>query len=176
MEDIEHREGERVPRAELIPEGWLNRICKWWAIPSGVVLVFVMLAVTVDVLLRRFANAPIAEVYDMAILGLLVSTFCAIAWVMTIKGHIEADILFRKYPPRVKRVISSIALTLSIFPAVTIAWGALIWMESVIRVWQVTLVLRWPLAPFIGVEIVGAALLGLVVLVQAVNSLRVRRD
>jgi len=167
---------KRSERGTLIPEGWLNTICKWWAIPAGVVLVGVMLVTTTDVLMRRILNNPFSEAYDIAILGLLVSTFCAIAWVMTIGGHIEADVLFRKYPPRVKRVISSIALTLSIFPAVTIAWGALIWMESVIRVWQVTLVLRWPLAPFIGVEIVGAALLGLVVLVQAVNSLRVRRD
>jgi TRAP-type C4-dicarboxylate transport system permease small subunit len=173
---MEHREGERVPRAELISEGWLNRICRWWAIPSGAVLVLVMLVITVDVLMRRLLNNPVAEAYDVAILGLLVGIFCALAWVMTVGGHIEADIVFRKYPPRVQRVIFSVALFLSVFPAVAIAWGAVIWAESMIRVWQVTLVLRWPLAPFVIVEIVGAALLALVVLVKAINSLRARKD
>jgi TRAP-type C4-dicarboxylate transport system permease small subunit len=173
---VEHREAERVPRDKLIPEGWLNRICGWWAIPSGAVLVLVMLVTTGDVLMRRILNNPFAWAYDVAILGLLVGTFCALAWVMAIGGHIEADILFRKYPPRVKRVISSVALFLSVIPGVAIVWGAVLWTQSTIKVGQVTLVLRWPLAPFVIVEIVGAALLALVVLVKAVNSLRTGRD
>jgi TRAP-type C4-dicarboxylate transport system permease small subunit len=166
----------KLARGTLIPEGWLNRICSWWAIPSGVVLVLVMLVTTSDVLMRRIINNPIAEAYDIAILGLLVSTFCALAWVLTIGGHIEADVLFRKYPPRLQRVVNSAALFLSIFPAVAIAWGALIWAQSMIRVGQVTLVLRWPLAPFVIVEIIGAALLALAVVVKTVNSLRMGRD
>jgi TRAP-type C4-dicarboxylate transport system permease small subunit len=166
----------KLARGTLIPEGWLNRICSWWAIPSGVVLVLVMLVTTSDVLMRRIINNPIAEAYDIAILGLLVSTFCALAWVLTIGGHIEADVLFRKYPPRLQKVVNSAALFLSIFPAVAIAWGALIWAQSMIRVGQVTLVLRWPLAPFVIVEIIGAALLALAVVVKTVNSLRMGRD
>jgi TRAP-type C4-dicarboxylate transport system permease small subunit len=173
---VEHGEGEKVPRDKLIPEGWLNRICQWWAIPGGIVLVIMMVVITVDVLMRRLLNSPVAEAYDIAILGLLLSTFFALAWVMTIGGHIEADILFRKYPRKLQRVVSSVALFLSIFPAVAIAWGALLWAQSMIRVGQVTLVLRWPLAPFVYVEVIGAALLALVVLVKTINSFKVRKD
>ena len=172
----ERIEAGKLARGTLIPEGWLNTIAKWWAIPAGVVLVGVMLVTTTDVLMRRILNNPFSEAYDIAILGLLVSIFFALAWVMTIGGHIEADVLFRKYPPRVKRVVTSVALFLSIFPAVAIAWGSVLWAQSIIRVGQVTLVLRWPLAPFVIVEIIGAALLALVVLVKVVNSFGMRRD
>ena len=166
----------KLAKGTLIPEGWLNAICKYWAIPGGLVLIGVMLVTTTDELMRRILNNPFSEAYDIAILGLLVSIFFALAWVMTIGGHIEADVLFRKYPPKAKRVITSVALFLSIFPAVAIAWGSVLWAQSIIRVGQVTLVLRWPLAPFVIVEIIGAALLALVVLVKVVNSFGMRRD
>lgn len=172
----ERIDAAKLAKGTVIPEGWLNRICSWWAIPGGIVLVIVMLVTTSDVLMRRIINNPIAEAYDIAILGLLVSTFFAIAWVMTIGGHIEADVLFRKYPPKVQKLVNSIAFFLSIFPAVAIAWGAVLWAQSIIRVGQVTLVLRWPLAPFVIIEIIGAALLALVVVVKTVNSFRTRRD
>ena len=75
-----------------------------------------------------------------------------------------------------KKTCSASTGFLSMFPAVAIAWGAVIWTQSVLKAGQVTLVLRWPLAPFVIVEVIGASLLAVVVVVKLVNSFRVRRD
>ena len=169
------REGEKFPKGSIIREGWLNHISAWLAIPSGAVLAVVMVLVTVDVLMRRFFNRPIAEVYDFAILGLMIATFCSIAWVMTVRGHIEADIIYRKYSPKLKRVIATIALFISAAPAMVMAWGSVLWMQKAFRVGETTLVLRWPTSPFIAVEIFGLTLLALVILVELINSFKAER-
>lgn len=171
----EQREVKKV--AQLIPEGWLKRICGWYAILGGITIFGAMLMVTVDITMRRLLNRPIAATYDIAILSLLICVFTSLAWVMARKEHIEADLTFRKYPPGVKRAVNIVALFFSLIAAWTVTWGSVVWMRLMAEGGgAVTLVLRWPLAPFLLIEVIGSMLLGLVVLVQLVNSFGRRGD
>jgi len=135
-----------------------------------------MLMVTVDITLRRVANMPIAATYDIAILSLLIGSCTTLAWVMTKRGHIEADIIFRKYPPGVKRVVSIIALLISLMTAAAMAWGSIVWLVEAWEVKEVTLVLRWPTSYFIAIEAIGMCLLTVVCFVQMVNAFQAREE
>lgn len=174
MQEIVVEKEAPKTKGQLIPEGPINRVSGWLAIPGGIVLFLCMLMVAVDITLRRVANMPIAATYDIAILSLLIGSCTTLAWVMTKRGHIEADIIFRKYPPGVKKVISIIALLVCLGTAGAMAWGSILWVEMAWRVKEVTLVLRWPTSYFVFIEALGMCLLTVVCLVQMVNAFRVK--
>jgi TRAP-type C4-dicarboxylate transport system permease small subunit len=179
VEETGEGKGAPAPPAgkrQIIPDWWLRKISGWLAIPGGLVLFCCMLMVTLDITMRRVANAPIAQTYDIAILSLLIGSTTTLAWVMTKRGHIEADIIFRKYTPGVKRVVSIIELLVSTCTAGLMAWGSYIWLGEAARVREVTLVLRWPTSYFITVEAVGFSLLTLVCVVQMVNAFQKREE
>jgi len=93
------------------------------AVAAGAV-VFIMLLVTADVILRLFRR-PIPGVYD--IVGLVGSAVIAFALPYTTlkKGHIAVDIVVRKLP-RTARVVINVANTL----ASLALFGLLSWQSA----------------------------------------------
>lgn len=67
---------------------------------AGLLLVFIMLAVCFDVILRTFFNIPQMWVTEVTECLLLYITFLASAWLLREGGHVKVDILLNRLKPR----------------------------------------------------------------------------
>jgi TRAP-type C4-dicarboxylate transport system permease small subunit len=108
---------------------------------------------------------------------LVVTVFCAVAWVMVMRGHVEVDVFTRKYPAKFQRPLSVIALFLSLIIVVLICWGSIILGLDQMRVGEASVLLKIPVAPFVFVIAFGSALLALVIIIQFIRIFaRVKED
>ncbi len=67
---------------------------------SGVVLVFIMLAVTTDVSSRKLLGAPIQWVDDLSGYLMLFIGFLGCAWLLKKEGHVSVDVVIQRLSPK----------------------------------------------------------------------------
>ncbi len=159
----------------LLLERTIYPFSRWISIVSMVASLAMMFLVTADVLGRRFFAAPILGSTEISQRLLAIIIFCAVAWVMTIKGHVEVDIFFRFYPRRLQAVVYSIALFFSLIIVGAISWGSTLNGLNKLQVGETSVLLKLPMAPFIFVVAFGAAVLFFVILVQFIQSIAGRK-
>ena len=82
---------------------------------SGILLVYVMLSVTLDVILRYFFNRPQFWVGELAEYSLLYITFAGTAWVLKRDSHVKIDILNTILSPRHLCILNFISGIIGIF-------------------------------------------------------------
>lgn len=152
-------------------EGAVYSLSKWLTILSMIAAMAMMFLLTADVTMRRAWNAPILGGLEVVDSMLVVLVFCAVAYVMSVKSHITVDTLTRLYPRRLRRVISGIALFLSLIIVALISYGTFTFGLEQLRVGEVTRILLIPIAPFILVVAFGSAVLFFVILAQFINIL-----
>lgn len=143
---------------------------RWVTVVSAITGFIMMVLVTVDVLMRRLLSNPIPGSLEITTSLLVVLVSCSIAWVMTEKGHVTVDTVTSKYPQRLRRVIHSIALFLSLIMVGLICWASLLYGLQEFRIGDKSSLLGIPLAPFVFTVSFGSALLGLVILIQFINT------
>lgn len=92
------------------------------AILSAVLLVFIMLAVSFDVILRYTLNQPLEWVVEISQYMLVGMTFFATAWVLKRDGHVKMDQLFNMLGPRTQYLLNTITSFLSAIACLIIVW------------------------------------------------------
>jgi TRAP-type C4-dicarboxylate transport system permease small subunit len=143
------------------------------ALYSSAIFLMVMLLVVVADVVTRFARVPFKGAYDLGEMLMVCITYTALAFTQYEKGHVRVDILLARLPRRVALGLDTITLTACAVVAFLITWA----MTG--RVWEVfsdpgpdpvSLLLGWPLSPLYLLMAVGAFLLGLEFLIDAVRS------
>ena len=89
---------------------------------SGVILVFVMLSIAIDVALRYSLNQSLewaVEVSEYLLVGL---TFFAAAWVLKRGGHVRMDQLFNTLGTRTQNILNAITSFLSAIACLILVW------------------------------------------------------
>jgi TRAP-type C4-dicarboxylate transport system permease small subunit len=107
----------------------LDKTMEGMTFAAGGLLVFIMLAVCADVLLRTFFRIPQMWVTEVTEVLLLYITFLASAWLLRDEGHVRVDILINRLKPRTVAflgIISSligvlVSLVLTVF-GTTVTW------------------------------------------------------
>lgn len=136
-----------------------------------------MVLVTADVLMRRLLSMPIRGSFEVSTSLLVVMVFCAVAYVMTIQGHVVVDVFTNKYPKSFQRPLSVIALFLSLIIVVLMCWGSILSGLDNYSVGEASVLLKIPVAPFLFIVAFGCALLALVLLIQLIRVfVRVKED
>lgn len=140
------------------------------ALVSGALLLVLMGFTVVDVVLRYVFNAPFSGSFEFTEFLMSTIVFLAIAYTGWTGGHVSVD-LFEKWldRPSLRYLPAIIALTGSVLFAV-IAWQAT--RETIATIGQFSNMLRWPHYPFRFIVAFGAAMFALVLLIQAIQSLR----
>ena len=140
------------------------------ALVSGALLLVLMGFTVVDVVLRYVFNAPFSGSFEFTEFLMSAIVFLAIAYTGWTGGHVSVD-LFEKWldRPSLRFLPAIIALTGSVLFAV-IAWQAT--RETIATIGQFSNMLRWPHYPFRFIVAFGAAMFALVLLIQAIQSLR----
>jgi len=111
-----------IPKIDLLTD----KISKFFMLISGFALIILTLIVTYDVIMRKlFSAGSIAlqelewHLYDVVFLF-------AIAYTLSKDKHVRVDILYDKFPFRVKKIINILSLIIFIIPLST-----LIMIESI---------------------------------------------
>lgn len=166
---------------------WLNRIWRPFertvrristaANIAGVsVLVMMMLLVTMDVLLRYCVNRPVKGSFEVVEFMMATVLCLGMAYTGVRKGHVAVELVVSRFSPRAQAFIDSFNYLVSLSLFFLISWKAVA-QAQVLRVsHSVSSVLDIPIFPFVLVVAFGSGLLGLVFLVNFIDSLsRVRR-
>lgn len=160
----------RTPIFRRVVEGPIYRFSRWVIVISGIAAIIIMVLTTADILMRRFLDMPIRGGLEITSALLVVLGACSFAWIMTEKGHIVVNLVTSKYPQRLRGVILSIALFLSLIMVGLICWGSILFGLQEFRIGEASVLIGIPMAPIIFMLAFGSVLLGLVILVQFINS------
>ena len=127
---------------------------------SGVLLVYVMLSVTLDVIMRYFLNKPQFWVGELAEYALLYITFTGTAWVLKRDSHVKIDILYAFLSQRQINILALVSSTIGIFIcAVLTYYGAKVTWDHFERgIYNPTL-MEFPKGPLLIIIPIGTLLL-----------------
>jgi TRAP-type transport system small permease protein len=146
-------------------------LSRWLSILSMTATALMMFVIAADVFMRRVFNSPIFGAYDVIKVFLVITVFCAVAYVMMVKEHVIVDSLTRLYPGKIKRIVNAVVQLLNLAILAVIAWQSFSYALSMWRVGENLVLLKIPISPFIFVVAFGYAIFFLVVLVQFIFTL-----
>lgn len=152
--------------------GWLfdrlNDLCAFLVI---VLLLYLMVSISLDALMRYFLNRPQIWVPEIAEFCLPVITFLGAAWLLKKEGHVKMDLVFVWLNPRqtaflnlITSIVGSIVALFLVWYGARVAWNNL-------QIGYFTPVLRIPTAPILACVPFGSFLLFVQFLRRAIESL-----
>lgn len=130
---------------------------------AGILIIFIMLSVSVNVLMRYVLDKPLSWVIELNEYALLYITFLASAWVARKDAHVKVDIVMNWVGPKAKTVLTLIsALICFIVMVVIVIQGVEVAWDLFKRgVYNPTL-LMFPKAPLVAIIPVGCFFLAFV--------------
>lgn len=87
-----------------------------------VILAFIMITISVDVVMRYLLDNPIEGVMEITQHSLFYITFLGMAWVMKREGHVKIDVVLNQLNPRSQALINVITSILGIIVALVFLW------------------------------------------------------
>jgi C4-dicarboxylate transporter, DctQ subunit len=119
---------------------------------ADVILIFLMLSVCADVILRYFFNRPQAWVAEISEYLLLYITFLGAAWVLKNEGHVIVDVLVAQVSPKARAVLGVISSLIGAFVLLVVLWfGTMETLDLFKRGVHNPSVLEFPKAPLVAI-------------------------
>ena len=144
---------------------------------SDVILVFLMLSVCADVILRYFFNRPQAWIVEISEYLLLYITFLGAAWVLRKEGHVIVDILIDRLTPRTRATLGIISSVIGTFVCLVVFWfGALETLDIFRRGVRNPSVLEFPKGPLVAIIPFGSFFFMIQFIRRTFGFLRTFRD
>lgn len=147
--------------------GRLVTLLKW---VGGVALVLMMVLSCFDVVTRYFGVPIFGAVEFVSLLATLVLA-CSMPQTHVEKGHVGVDLFVRKFSPRSQHLIDGITNSLAAVVFSLVCWQMFVYAASMERSGEVSMSLQFPTYIFIYAVAVAFGVLGLVIVVDAVNNL-----
>ncbi|MBW2031576.1 MAG: TRAP transporter small permease [Deltaproteobacteria bacterium] len=135
------------------------------------VLFFMMLLVVTDVSMRFLLDRPIEGSYELVELMMAVVVCLAMAYCGVKKGHTAVEFLVSRFSDKTQALIDGINSLVSAALFFFITWGSAGQAGVLKESESITTVLEFPLHPFLWVLAFCSGLLGLVFLLQSIESL-----
>jgi TRAP-type C4-dicarboxylate transport system permease small subunit len=145
-------------------EKYSHSISRIVNIVGAIVLAVMMFIVAADVTLRYILNAPIKGSVELVEAAMVISTFFAVAYTASKKGHVAIDLVITRLPRKAVTVIDIVIYLISISFFSLMIWRNLIRANAALVEHQVTTVLSIPLYPLMFIIAFGFILLTLVLL------------
>ena len=101
---------------------------------TGVLVMFIMVAISADTMMRYFMNSPIEGTLEFAEHSLFLITFLGLAWLMKTGGHVTIDIVVTRLNPKNRALLGIITSVLAAIIALIFLWfGAEVTWSNFIR-------------------------------------------
>lgn len=102
----------------------IDKVITVLAVFAAALILADALAVSVEVLLRRFCGITHAELFEITEYSLLWITFLAVTWLLKSNGHIRVDIVPSRLSPRNRAILNIITSIIC-----TILFGFITWFS-----------------------------------------------
>lgn len=107
-----------LTKAETI----VNHISRALFVVACIALVFVVVSVLFEVVMRYFFNNPTVWVGLASVIGLAFATFLSAAWVQKKEEHVKMDLVFNLLSTRNQALLGTITSILTTFALLIVAW------------------------------------------------------
>lgn len=135
---------------------------------AAIVLVFIVLLVVTNIILRPFGKA-IMGAYDLVIVLTPVAISLSIAYCAVKDGHVAVGMLVERFPKRVQKIIDFITGSIVIVTLLIATWYVVQHADKMRQNQEVTTTILIPYAPFILLIALGIGMTALVVLGKVLN-------
>ena len=132
---------------------------KWLGI---IALIGMMGLITVDVILRNTVGKPILGSYELIQFLMVITIFFAVPYTAIHDGHVTVDLVYERFPPKMRSVIDFLANLFSLGLFILICWQSVVQGFYIYQSKQVTLALGIPIFGLLFIVALGCALLCLV--------------
>ncbi|MGH3355410.1 MAG: TRAP transporter small permease, partial [Nocardioidaceae bacterium] len=111
-----------VLRALRAVDRLLVRVMSALRVVAGLVIVAMMLVTVYDVIMRYAFAAPTEWALTLSTAGVLAATFFAMPHLVAVRGHIDMDLLYRRFGPTGRLVADVITGVATLSFGVGMAW------------------------------------------------------
>ena len=87
-----------------------------------VLLIFMMLAVSTEVVMRYFLNRPPIWVIEVTEYALLYITFLGAAWLLKREGHVKMDLVLNRLNPRTQTLVNIVTSVFGAIICLVLTW------------------------------------------------------
>ena len=131
-----------------------------FAFLAAVLLVFVTLAVTYEVITRYLFASPTTWVIEITEYCLLFITFLGMAWVLKNEWHVKVDLVLNLLNPRAQALVNTMTSILGVLISLALCWyGGRVSWDVFVRDYYQFAVLKIPYVYVISVIPIGSLLL-----------------
>jgi C4-dicarboxylate transporter DctQ subunit len=126
-----------------------NRILDLTLLVTGLLILFLLITVCVDVALRNLTGRPTVWIVEISGHVLLYLPFLAGAWVLKNEKHVKMDLLLNYMSPKSQALLNGIMYSIGSIICLAIAWFGTQVTAELLRTGQPTqgvlLVPKWPI-------------------------------
>lgn len=127
---------------------------------AGIILIFILLSVCLEVILRDFFNRPQIWVTQVTECLLLYITFLGSAWLLREEGHVKVDILLIRLKRKIRTILGVISSAIGTIVSVVITiFGFNLTLHYFIKGTYTPTVLEIPLSWIIVIIPIGSLML-----------------
>ena len=91
---------------------------------AAAMLVFIVLAISSDVILRYAINTPLKWVFEATEYGLLFMTFLAVTWVLQKDEHVRLDAVLNALGPKLRATVEAFTSLVMAVVCLVITWSS----------------------------------------------------
>ncbi len=113
--------------------------CSSMAIISGVTILVMIVSTTLDTTSRYLFNSPIAGVFELNEVILVVCVYMGLAWTQIERGHIRVEFLLVRVSSKTEHVLNILAWMTTFFFVSVLFWQTTKGAIDSIRIWE----FRW---------------------------------
>ena len=126
----------------------VNSIGSLFGLIGALIMLGLMIFTVMDVLLRRFFNAPIVGGFEITEMTLVVMAFLAIPFAAAERVNVRVDLIVGRLSPKKGVVLDAITCFLSLGITAVLVWCTLPQVAYIRRIGNMTDMLRIPIYPF----------------------------
>ena len=147
------------------------------ALLAGVLLIFLMLSVTLDVVLRYFFSRPTSWVVETAGYSLLYIPFLVAAWVQRREDHVTMDLVLHFLTPKTQALVNAVTSFVSAVICFLLTWHGIRVTAYFFKVgYKTPTVLMVPKSMIIAIIFIGSFFLCIQFLIRAYSQFRTWRQ
>jgi len=137
-----------------------------------VALIGMMIITVADVIGRYVFSNPIKRTWELVSFSLVFASAFALGYYQIKKGYIRVDFLLKRFPEKMRAVLTILANSLGLAAFSLLCWQAALYTQYYLSITRgnATDTLHIPLYPFVLVLAIGAGMLALVLLFDLGHS------
>lgn len=153
-------------------ERFIARSTEWVNWISAAAVVFIMMLITCDVILRFFFRSPIPGTYEIVgFVGSVVIAF-SLPYTTIQKGHIAVEFLAQRLPWLARVILNVVNSSAALVLFAVVSWESLSYAQGLKASGEVSATLQMPTYPFIYGVALGCAMLCVVLLVELIRQFK----